>query len=384
MASDPPVTTLPVSASPEPLLETTPAEVKRYQRQKLLARLATLILSMSFLAVLALWLGPSLGTLIERLLGPGVWLRLIAVAFVTAAGTELLTLPLDFWSSFVLEHRYHLSNQTFAAWLRHQLKAYLVGGLIGLPLLLGLYALIWYAGSWWWLWAAVGWLFVTLLLGQLLPVLILPLFYKITRLEDPALLGRLQQLTEGTGLSIEGIYRLHLSEETRKANAALAGLGRTRRVLLGDTLLDQFTPEEIEVVFAHEVGHHVHRHLPKMVIWSVALALAGFWLVDWVLRQAAAGVGYAGFDDPAALPLVLLVLSLFGLLLAPVQNALSRFFERQCDHYALERTGLRQAYRSAFIKLARINKSDPDPNPVVAWLFYDHPPIRERLAMADR
>jgi STE24 endopeptidase len=378
------MTTLPVAASPEPELETTPAEVKRYQRQKLLARLATLILSMSFLAILALWLGPSLGTLTERLLGPNVWLRLIAVAFVTAAGTELLTLPLDFWSSFVLEHRYHLSNQTFAAWLRHQLKAYLVGGLIGLPLLLGLYALIWYAGSWWWLWAAVGWLFVTLLLGQLLPVLILPLFYKVTRLEDPALLGRLQRLTEGTGLSIEGIYRLHLSEETRKANAALAGLGRTRRVLLGDTLLDQFTPEEIEVVFAHEVGHHVHRHLPKMVIWSVALALAGFWLVDWVLRQAAAGVGYAGFDDPAALPLVLLVLSLFGLLLAPVQNALSRFFERQCDRYALQRTELRQAYRSAFIKLARINKSDPDPNPVVAWLFYDHPPIRQRLAMADR
>jgi STE24 endopeptidase len=378
------MTTGTVSVSSELELEPTPAEVKRYQRQKLLARLGSLVLSMTYLAVLALWLGPYLGEIIEGLIGTNIWLRLIAVAFVTAAGMELLTLPLDFWSSFVLEHRYQLSNQTFSAWVWRQLKSYFVGGLIGLSLLLGLYALIWNAGPWWWLWAAVGWLLVTLLLGQLLPVLILPLFYKVTRLEDPALLERLQRLTTDTGLSVEGVYRLHLSEETRKANAALAGLGRTRRVLLGDTLLEQFTPEEIEVVFAHEVGHHVHHHLLKMVIWSVVLATAGFWLVDWVLRRSAASLGYVSFDDPAALPLVLLVLSLFGLVLAPVQNAVSRFFERQCDRFALARTGLRQAYRSAFIKLARINKSDPDPNPVVAWLFYDHPPIRQRLAMPER
>src|SRR5262249_30789123 len=161
--------------------------------------------------------------------------------------------------------------------------------------------------------------------------------------------------------------QLHLSAETRKANAALAGLGRTRRVLLGDTLLAHFTPEEIEVVFAHEVGHHVHKHIIKMVVWSVVLSALGFWLVDRILHQAAQALGYARFDDPAALPLFLLVLMGFGLLLAPVQNALSRFFERQCDRYALKRTRAADAYRSAFIKLARLNKSDPEPHPVVVW-----------------
>src|SRR5262249_36101415 len=145
----------------------------------------------------------------------------------------------------------------------------------------------------------------------------------------------------------------------------------------------QFTPEEIEVVFAHEVGHHVHRHLPKLVAWSVVLAVGGLALVDQVLRHAAEPLGYRAFHDPGALPLVLLVLGLFGLALAPLQNAVSRFFERQCDRYALERTGLHQAYRSAFIKLARMNKVDPDPHPVVVWMFDDHPPIRQRLAMAD-
>src|SRR5205085_11856628 len=134
---------------------------------------------------------------------------------------------------------------------------------------------------------------LTLVLGRIVPIVILPLFYQVTRLDDAALLERLRRLAEGTGLKVEGIYRLHLSAETRKANAALTGLGRTRRVLLGDTLLDRFTPEEIEVVFAHEVGHHVHRHMLKMVVWSVFLAAASFWLADFVLRHTAEALHYA-------------------------------------------------------------------------------------------
>jgi STE24 endopeptidase len=242
----------------------------------------------------------------------------------------------------------------------------------------------------WWLWATAGWLLATLVLGRLVPVLILPLFYKVTPIDDASLLERFQKLVAGTGLSIQGVYRLHLSAETRKANAALTGLGRTRRVLLGDTLMDQFTPEEVDVVFAHEVGHHVHRHLPKLIVMNVFLAAAGFWLIDLVLGRAAEALNYypmsdgtPAFQNPAALPLVILVLMVFGLLLAPALNALSRLFERQCDRYALDRTGNPEAYRSAFVKLARINKADADPHPLVVWLFEDHPPIRERLAMAQ-
>jgi STE24 endopeptidase len=294
-----------------------------------------------------------------------------------------LTLPLDFWSSYVLEHRYKLSTQTLAGWAWKHVKALLLGAALGLLLLYGLYALLWWTGPWWWLWATAGWLVLTLVLGRLLPVLILPLFYTVQRMEDPALLDRLRRLTEGTDLTVEGVYELKLSEETKKANAALAGLGKSRRVLLGDTLLSQFTPEEIDVVFAHELGHHVHRHLAKMIAIGVVLALAGFALVDLVLRSSAASLGYAGLADPAALPLFVLVLGLFGLLLAPLQNAVSRFFETQCDRYALVRTANPSAYRSAFIKLARLNKSDPDPHPLIAWLFYDHPPIRKRLALTE-
>jgi STE24 endopeptidase len=372
-------------------LEPTPPEIKRYHHLKLTASLLSLALSFGFLAVMGLLLGPKIDRLIGGWVGDNRWSRLTALGFFYAASLQLLTLPLEFWSGFILEHRYELSNQTLLQWIWKQLKGYFVGGPLGLVLLWGLYGFLWYSGPAWWLSAAGGWLLVTLVLGRLVPVVILPLFYKVTPVDDASLLERLQKLVAGTGLSIQGVYRLHLSAETRKANAALAGMGRTRRVLLGDTLMDQFTPEEVEVVFAHEVGHHVHRHLPKMIVISVISAAAGFWLVDLLLRRLAEPLGYVGlnegipaFKSPAALPLLMLVLMVFGLLLGPALNALSRFFERQCDRYALERTGRPDAFRSAFVKLAHINKADADPHPLVVWLFDDHPPIRERLAMAQQ
>ncbi len=199
------------------------------------------------------------------------------------------------------------------------------------------------------------------------------------------LLRRLSRLAHGTGLSIEGVYRMDLSSETVKANAMLAGLGRTRRVILGDTLLDQFSPDEIEVVFAHEIGHHVHRHIVKLIGLGVLLGALGFWLCDRLLA-AWAGIGPGGLsyaDMPvASLPLLMFALTLFSLLLEPLQNVISRRFERQCDRYALEATGLRAAYLSAFRKLARLNKDDPNPNPIAVFLFHSHPPISERLALA--
>lgn len=371
------------TVAPPPLeLETASPEVKRYQRQKVSIAVVSTILSLAWLGLLGFVFGPQLAELYPSFENER-WLRLLASAVFLAVSLELLTAPLDFYSGYLLEHRYHLSNQTLTGWLWKRIKGYLVGGILGLLLISGLYWVLWMTGTYWWLWATAGWLAITIVLGKLLPVVILPIFYKVTRLEDSNLMERFKKLTEGTTLNIEGVYELHLSEETKKANAALAGLGNTRRVLLGDTLLQQFTPEEIEVVFAHEVGHHVHRHLPKSIALSVVLTLFGFAMVDYLMTAFANQLGYSGIADPAALPLFLFVLAIFGLALSPLKNAVSRFYERQCDRYALERTQKKEAYRSAFIKLARINKSDPDPHPLVSLLFYDHPPIRERLAMAE-
>ena len=363
--------------------DATPQDVKRYQRQKLLAMIGGTILSLVLISLLAFLILPSIGPLIKESVGPNAWLQLFASAALTVFCLEVGTLPIDFWSSYVVEHQHGLSNQTLGGWIGKRVKGWLVGAVLGMLLLSGLYAILWAAGDAWWIWATVGWLAATLILGRILPIVILPIFYKVVPLENDDLLSRFRKLSEGTTLAVEGVYRLDLSAETKKANAALAGLGRSRRVLLGDTLLADFSPEEIEVVFAHELGHHVHGHLVKSIVLNVFTSILAFWLIDVAMRRVAPAFGFDGVGDPTALPLLLWVLALFGLALSPLQNAISRKHEFESDAYALQRTQNRDAFRSAFEKLARMNKSDPNPHPLVEWLFYDHPAIGRRLAASD-
>jgi STE24 endopeptidase len=223
-------------------------------------------------------------------------------------------------------------------------------------------------------------------IGQLAPVLILPLFYRVEPIRDPELSERLSEISVGTGLSIEGVYRMSMSDETAKANAMLAGLGATRRVILGDTLLDSFSREEIDVIFAHEIGHHVHRHVPQLIVAGLLYSMLGFWICDRLLRiwveRIEGQLDYSQFPVHT-LPLLMLVMAVFFMLVEPLQNGISRHFERQADRYALQRTGRVEAYRSAFSKLARLNKADPDPHPLELVLFHSHPSISQRLAAAD-
>jgi STE24 endopeptidase len=365
------------------------AEAKQYGRRDLVCYLADKALDVVYLGVAAFLLaGP-----IDRWLSGWAWLaqietlRLVALFLIVTAGHIAVSFPLSFYAGHVLEHRYELSTQTFAAWLwRYVKKMLLAVGFTG-AIFVGIYWLIWTTHFYWWLLAAVAFFLVGILIGRLMPVLILPLFYKSEKLDDPELAGRIGRLAEEAGLSIEGVYRLVLSDETVKANAMLAGLGRTRRVLLGDTLLDGFAHDEIEVVFAHEIGHHARRHLWKMLVAGAVISLAGLWICDRLMSAWAAGqqgtLDYAAFPV-AALPLLMLILTLFGTLFEPVQNAISRRFERQADRYALEQTQTPDAYCSAFRKLSKLNKDDPNPHWLEVLLFHGHPPISQRLAMAER
>ncbi|HEY5313340.1 MAG TPA: M48 family metallopeptidase [Pirellulales bacterium] len=368
-----------------PAEEMTPdqlAEAKRYGQQKLAVSLVEKATDLAAVTVFALLLARPLDAWLSEWL-PCATLRLLAFFGIMTLAMALCSWPLEFYSGFVLEHRFGLSRQTLLRWLAREAKEAVLGLLLGAVVVVGLFWLIWSTGSAWWIVSALAFFVVSVVLGQLAPVLILPIFYRVEPLQDAALDERFKRLVSGTGLSIQGIYRLVLSAETAKANAMLAGLGRTRRVLLGDTLLAHFSADEIEVVFAHEVGHHVYRHIPKLIAAGFVVSLLGFWLSD---RALAAWIG-SDYDPGqlpvAALPLVMLVFGAFGLLVMPLQNILSRHFERQCDRYALRRTQLREAYRSAFRKLARLNKDDPNPNRLATFLFRSHPPIAERLALAD-
>jgi STE24 endopeptidase len=294
----------------------------------------------------------------------------------------LVSLPLSFYGGYVVEHRFGLSNQSPRRWARNWIVSNGFGLFLGGALFAGMFWIMWNAGAAWWLIAAGAFFIVSIVLGQLAPVLFLPLFYKIERVDDEGLAERMQRLAAGTGLAIEGVYRMGMSADTKKANAMLAGLGRTRRVLMGDTLLEEFTPDEIDVIFAHEIGHHVHRHIPKLIAIGGLVSALGFWTVDRVL-VAWSDVPTAAEAPTSSLPLVMFSLMAFQLLLAPLQNAISRRFERQCDRYALTRTENPAAYRTAFTKLAKLNKADPDPHPLEVFLLHSHPPIAERLALAN-
>jgi len=227
---------------------------------------------------------------------------------------------------------------------------------------------------------------VSVVLGHLGPVLILPVFYRSHPVDDPDLVSRLRTLARGTGLEIRGVYRIDMGQDTSKPNAALAGLGSTRRVLVTDTLLEELTTDEIAAVFAHEVGHHVYRHIRKIILAGILYSALGFWICDRLLtgwaNQGAGTFDYA-HAPVYALPLVMLILVVFGTVLEPLQNSTSRRYERQCDRYALERTGSKASYLSAFRKLARVNKADPDPHWLEVFLFHSHPPIARRLALAE-
>jgi len=361
------------------------AEARRYGRISLACTLADLAIDLVYLAAMAFLFARPIDAWLATyptLAGSQSLVRLLVLLGVVIGIHIFVSLPLSFYSGYVVEHQFGLSTQRLRRWLGNWLKRNAVAIVFGAVLYGGLFAIIWYTGRLWWLVAAGAFFVLSVVLGQLAPVLFLPLFYKIKRLDDAALMERMERLAAGTGLTIEGVYRMGLSADTVKANAMLAGLGRTRRVLMGDTLLDNFTPEEIEVIFAHEIGHHVHRHIPKMIATGVVLSLVGFWLIDHVLVWWT-GIASAASAPTWSLPLVMLTLTAFQLVLGPLQNAISRHYERQCDRYALARTGLRDAYRSAFQKLARLNKDDPEPNPVEVFLLHSHPPIAERLALAE-
>jgi len=359
-------------------------EAHRYGQLELCCDLSDKLLDVVYLGAMALFTARPIDGWLERfdLLAHDASLRLIVLFMITMLGHVAVSFPLSYYSGFVLQHRFGLSGQTRGGWLGRYAKRNGLAIAFGLVMFLGLFWVIWIFGQVWWLVAAALFFVVSVLMGQLAPVLILPLFYKIERLDSHALIERFDQLAKGTGLSIEGVYRMEMSAETTKANAMLAGLGRTRRVILGDTLLDQFTPQEIEVIFAHEIGHHVHRHIHKMIATGVLSSVAGFWMCDRILAWYVGPAGTA-YLPVYTLPLMMFLLTAFSLLLEPIQNGFSRHYERQSDRYALQRTGNATAYVSAFRKLAKMNKEDPHPHPLEVLWLHSHPPIAERLAMAD-
>jgi len=299
---------------------------------------------------------------------------------------KALSAPLDYLG-FRLEHRYNLSNQKMRSWLGDELKGWLVGLVLGTLFVEVIYAIIRIAPQRWWMiaWAVFVGLF--LLIAQLAPVVLFPLFYKFEPLNNDSLRDRLTRLGERAGTRVRGVYEWKLSEKSKKANAALMGMGGTRRIILSDTLLKNYSEDEIEAVLAHELGHHVRRHIVKGILMQVANTFFGFWLTDQVLRYSIANDWFPALDprlyDFANLPLIILVATVLSFLLMPALNGLSRKHEREADLYAWENIPAIEPFVSSMQKLADQNLAERTPSRFVEWLFESHPSIQKRIAAAQ-
>jgi len=362
----------------------------RYHRLKRQAAVASFVWTVALLAAL-LWTGQTLSL---RAAADAAAVRVVPVRWTPAASVvayvillsvlnEIGSAPIAFYSGWVLERRYGLSTQRLRGWMVDQAKAFGVGLALAAGGASIVYALIRTNPDRWWIGAGAIFALLIVVLANLAPVLLLPLFYRLKPLDRESLRVRLLGLAERAGARVLGAYEWGLADKTKKANAALTGLGSTRRILVSDTMLAEYSDEEIEVVLAHELAHHVHGDIWKGILFESALILAGFYAAARALRALTSRFGIEGVADVAGLPLLLLAAGAVSLVMIPVAHAISRAYERSADRFALDLTRNPRAFISAMRRLGAQNLAEEHPSKLVQWLFYSHPPVRERIEAAQ-
>lgn len=293
-----------------------------------------------------------------------------------------LEFPLNLYRTFILEHKFCLSNQKIGNWILDQVKSGIIFYVILLILFEAFYYILKYNPKTWWVGVCLFWIFFSLILAKLTPAVIIPLFFKYKELSDEVLRQRVINLAQNIGLKLLDVFEIDLSRQTLKANAAFVGWGRGRRVLLADTLKDKYSYDEIEVILAHEFAHYKLKHLLKMILINAFTTIALFYLIfrssDYTLNL----FGLSSLSDIAAFPLILIYFVIFGIFLQPFTNFISRRLERNADRVALSVTGLKEAFISMMEKLAAQNLADRNPHPAIKFFFFGHPSIDERIAFA--
>ena len=359
-------------------------EAKKYSKIRRRLTLVDLLIGLVYL-LLWLFMGWSLD-LKSVLLGfsSNDWFLVLSYAIIFGGIFFLLNLPLSYYSGYILPHRFELSNQNLKGWVIDQIKGLLISLLLGGVLIEIAYAIFRRYPENWWIWLVVFLLVFNVLLANLAPVILFPIFYKFEPLEEEHadLAQRLIVLAERAGAHVRGVYTFDMSKRTKEANAGLTGLGNTRRIIIGDTLLENFSDDEIETILAHELGHHVNKDVVLGITFQTILTFGGMYIASKLMLLGNIHFGFSGASDVAAMPLLGLVLSVYGIITMPIENAYSRWRERLADQYALQTTKKGLAYASALKRLANQNLAEVEPEPWVEFLLYSHPPLGKRIKMA--
>jgi STE24 endopeptidase len=359
----------------------TDERARSYHRRQLWLAGAGLLVTATYLVAL-IWTGGAIA-LRDRLASVTSrwWLALPMMLAVLGAGHWLLTLPLRWTAGFLLPRRFGLLHQPLLRWLADGIKAALIGGLLAMLGAEVVYGLL-RATAWWWLWSALAFFVGYALLAWAAPVWLVPLFYRLVPLEDAGLRQRLLGVAAKARVPVLGVWVADQSRKSRTANAAVVGLGDTRRIVLFDTLTREFPPSEVEAVLAHELGHQVHHDIERGLVVQGAVTLGTFWVAGHGLAVGAARAGLSGPADLAGLPLLGLIVLVLGLIALPLANGWSRRVERQADEFALGMIEDPRAFVGAMERLADLNLAERDPHPVKEFLLYSHPAVARRIARA--
>lgn len=310
---------------------------------------------------------------------------LIAIyVFVLDSATFLLSFPLGFYEGFLLERKFNLSAQKFSLWLRDIFKKQIIELIIFLICAEALYLFLRKAPDNWWIYASAFWIFLSVVLAKLTPILLIPLFFKSSPVEDKNLKSAILSLVEKSGSKIKNIFIIDFSKKTKKSNAMVCGLGKNRRILLADNLVNEFDTEQVCSVVAHELGHEVCKDTLRLLIAGSIFSFFSFFACDVFLRAALARFGFKEIYDIAAFPLVALGLFIISLFIMPLQNGYSRRRESFADLFALELTNDPLSFISMMKKLGEKNLADYSPNKIIEFLLYGHPPIQKRIRQAER
>ena len=310
------------------------------------------------------------------------WLTVALYVVVLFAAAEACALPVSAYHGFLLDRQYGIGRQSFGGWLADSAKA----AAVGLVLALGASALVYFAlrlwPSWWWLPAATALTVVSAAITFAAPVVLLPLFFQFEPLRRETLRDRLLDLASRAGTRVLGAYEWKLGAKSRAANAALVGLGRTRRIVVSDTLLAGYSDDEIEVILAHELAHHVHGDIRTTILADAVLTCLALLCGHLALRQLGPLVGVRDVADVAGLPILLLAAGTVSLVTLPIVNACSRRHERRADRFALDLTRNPDAFASAMRRLGAQNLAEEHPSRLVEWWFHSHPPLPQRIQAA--
>ena len=308
-----------------------------------------------------------------------------AVAYIVIGSVvlELVTLPLGYFSGHVVERRYGLSRRTVLGWAKDWLKGLGLQTVLLAMFVAALYALLMSAPDLWWIWASLLFSVISIFMAAIAPIVLMPIFFKFEPLPDGELKDRLERLSERLGTFVQGAYIWRLGDKTVKSNAALAGWGKTRRIIISDTLIESHDADEIEVIIAHELGHHVNGDIWRGIVVQIVIIFVSMWFIDQALVAWSGSFGLDGtLHDYANLPLLALVSTAVGIVALPLANTYSRRRETAADDFAIATTGMRAEFISAMEKLAEHNLSDTEPHPLVETMLHSHPSVSRRIARA--